>query len=149
MLKYELVYGNQEDSYKNLMHIVPSEILIGPNDKIPGLKTTALSARYVPNEPIIFNMRKTIYTLICLSIYAHNIRITSINEIEDSFKPLWSNSDGKQYLRKLCMKSGAQNQATVTAEILERKLTVVPHNTWKQIGQEAMISLNADSKGNI
>jgi len=114
------------------MHIVPSEILIGPNDKIPGLKTTTLSARYVANEPIIFNMRKT--------IYAHNIRITSINEIEDSFK---------QYLRKLCMKSGAQNQATVTAEILERKLTVVPHNTWKQIGQEAMISLNADSKGNI
>ena len=37
----------------------------------------------------------------------------------------------------------------MTAEIVERKLTVVPHNTWKQIGQEAMISLNSDSRGNI
>lgn len=96
------------------MHIVPSEIIIGPCDKVPGLVTTTLSARYNPQAPLLFSARKT--------IYAHNIRITSINEIEDSFK---------QYLRKLCMKSGLQNQTTVTAEIVERKLTVVPHNTWK------------------
>ena len=90
VLKYEIIYGNQEETFKNLMFIVPSEILVGPNDKIPGLKATALSARFVPNEVIQFSVRKT--------IFAHNIRITSINEIEDSFK---------QYLRKLCMKSGA------------------------------------------
>jgi len=70
------------------MFVVPSELLVGPNDKIPGLKNTALSARFIPHEVIHFNVRKT--------IFAHNIRITSINEIEDSFK---------QYLRKLCMKS--------------------------------------------
>ena len=89
VLKYELAYGNQDQTYSNLMHIVPSEIIIGPCDKVPGLATTTLSARYNPQEPLQFSARKT--------IYAHNIRITSINEIEDSFK---------QYLRKLCMKSG-------------------------------------------
>ena len=50
VMKYELVYGNQAETFKNLMFIIPSEILVGPNDKIPGLKTTTLSARYVPNE---------------------------------------------------------------------------------------------------
>lgn len=92
VFKYEIVYGTQSESFKHLMYIVPSEILIGPCDKIPGLKNTALSARFVPTENLQFSDRKT--------IYAHNIRITSINEIEGSFK---------QYLRKLCMKSGQQN----------------------------------------
>ena len=73
-----------------MMHIIPSEIIVGPNDKIPGLKTTNLSVRFNPAEAIQYSVRKT--------IYAHNIRITSINEIEDSFN---------LYLRKLCMKSAA------------------------------------------
>ena len=69
------------------MHIVPSETLVGPNDKIPGLKTTALSARFAGfDEILIFNERKT--------LYAHNIRITSMNEIEANFS---------QFLRFVCM----------------------------------------------
>ncbi len=97
------------------MHIIPSETLVGPSDKIPGLKTTALSARFGGfDEALIFNDRKT--------LYAHNIRITSMNEIEANFS---------QYLRILCMHDPT---IVMRAQILERKLTVVPHNTWKQIG---------------
>ena len=84
---YDIIYGNQNESVKGLEGIVPSEILLGPNDKIPGLKSTSLPARFVGfDEQIFFNDRKT--------LFAHNIRISSINEIETSFK---------QYLRKLCM----------------------------------------------
>ena len=100
------------------MYIVPSEILIGPNDKVPGIKSTALPARFSSfDEPMVFSERKT--------LYAHNIRVSSMNEIENSFK---------QYLRKLCMATSASQNRAVTAEVVERKLTVVPHNTWKQIG---------------
>lgn len=35
---YEVVYGNQNEAIKGLIGVVPSEILLGPNDKIPGLK---------------------------------------------------------------------------------------------------------------
>lgn len=105
---------------------MPSEMLMGPNDKIPGIKTTTLPARFSNfDEALLYSDRKT--------IFAHNIRISSINEIETSFN---------QYLRKFCMKAGAAQNVGVTAEVVERKITVVPHNTWRQIGQEAMISLN-------
>ena len=45
-LVYELAYSNQNEAFKELMHIVPSEILLGPNDKIPGLKSNTLPARF-------------------------------------------------------------------------------------------------------
>lgn len=47
------------------------------------------------------------------------------------------------------MTMGEQRNSTVKAKIEERHLKFVPHNTWTQIGQEAMISLNEDSRGNI
>mmetsp|Transcript_30399 Transcript_30399/g.37421 ORF Transcript_30399/g.37421 Transcript_30399/m.37421 type:complete len:194 (-) Transcript_30399:2422-3003(-) len=43
---YEIFYGNQNEAVKNLQYVVPQEILIGPNDKIPGLKATTLPARF-------------------------------------------------------------------------------------------------------
>lgn len=126
-LVYEIVYSDQNEAFKELMHIVPSEILLGPNDKIPGLKSNTLPARFVSFDEVLqFSEKKT--------LYAHNIRITSMDQIEALFK---------QYLRNLCLKRNAQsNDSTVTAEVIERKLSIVPHNTWKQMGQEAMISLN-------
>ena len=36
-LKYQVAYSDQNIEFKELMHFVPSEILLGPNDKIPGL----------------------------------------------------------------------------------------------------------------
>ena len=115
------------------MSVVPSEIIVGPNDKIPGLLSMSLPARFQSfDEPLVFSDRKT--------VYAHNIRLSSINEIEAGFK---------QYLRKICMQQGADKNHAITAEVLERKLTMVPHNSWRQIGQEAMISLNEDAQGNI
>ena len=131
--KYEIVYGNQNEAAKPLKQVIPSEILIGPNDKIPGLTATALPGRFSSfDEQIFFNDRKV--------LYAHKIRVSSINEVEQSFK---------QYLRKLCMQDGASANQPITASIKERKLSVVPHNTWCQIGSEAMINLNEDSRGNI
>ena len=126
-LIYEIAYSDQNEAFKELMHIVPSEILLGPNDKIPGLKSNTLPARFGGfDEHLRFSEKKT--------LYAHNIRITSMDQIEALFK---------QYLRNLCLKRNAQsNDSTVTAEVIERKLSIVPHNTWKQMGQEAMISLN-------
>ena len=65
-----------------------------------------------------------------------------MNEIESLFE---------QYLRNLCLKRNAQSaeNSMVTAKVMERKLSMVPHNTWKEMGQEAMISLNYDSQGKM
>ena len=108
-------------------------MLIGPNDKIPGMRATALPARFSSfDEQIFFNDRKV--------LYAHRIRISSINEVEKSFK---------QYLRKLCMQGGTDASRGMTASVVERKIAVVPHNTWRQIGPEAIINLTEDARGNI
>lgn len=86
-LAYELKYGNQEAQFKNLMYLIPSESLIGPNDRIPGIKSSALSARFNGfDEALVCSDRKT--------LYAHDIRISSMNDIEKRFS---------QYLRSLCM----------------------------------------------
>ena len=128
-ISYSVVYSPQNEKNKQLMFIIPSEILVGPNDMIPGIVTTKMPAQFPGLEmaQLEFNERKT--------LYAHDIRITAINDIESSFN---------NYLRQLCIKVGADQGNEVTAEVMERKLTVVPHNTWKQIGEEAMISLNKD-----
>lgn len=132
-MKYEILYAGPNEHFTNLMYLIPSEILVGPNDRIPGIKITRLPAPFTGfDQAMEFNDRKT--------LYAHEIRITSINDIENNFS---------QYLRTYCIKTGAQKNTTVTAEIKERKLTMVPHNTWRQIGDEAMISLNKDVSGNI
>ena len=61
------------------MHIVPSEILLGPNDRIPGLKSNTLPARFGGFDEVLqFSEKKT--------LYAHNIRITSMDQIEALFK---------------------------------------------------------------
>lgn len=131
--KYEILYAGPNEHFTNLMYLIPSEILVGPNDRIPGIKITRLPAPFAGfDQAMEFTERKT--------LYAHEIRITSINDIENNFS---------QYLRTYCIKTGAQKNTTVTAEIKERKLTMVPHNTWRQIGDEAMISLNKEFSGNI
>lgn len=72
---YEIVYGKQNEQMVGLKYIVPSEVLTGPADKIPGLFSTALPARFASfDEPQQFSERQT--------IYAHQIRISSLNEIE-------------------------------------------------------------------
>ena len=117
-LQYEVLYGNQNENLKSLMFLIPSEIIVGPNDKIPGLKLTMLPGRFVNfDEQMQFSERKT--------IFAHNIRVTSLDQIEAGFT---------QYLRKMCVDQSYRNNRQVTAEVIERKLTFVPHNTWRQIG---------------
>ena len=127
-LKYQEVYSDQNIEVKEVMHFVPNEILLGPNDKIPGLISNTLPRQFVGfDQQLQFSEKKT--------LFAHNIQIDQMNEIESLFE---------QYLRNLCLKRNAQSaeNSTVTAKVIERKLSMVPHNTWKEMGQEAMISLN-------
>jgi len=35
----------------------------------------------------------------------------------------------------------------VKAEVIERRLTVVPHNTWRALTEPSFVSLHANSKG--
>ena len=52
-LQYEVLYGNQNENLKSLMFLIPNEIIVGPNDKIPGLKLTMLPGRFVDfDEPM-------------------------------------------------------------------------------------------------
>ena len=69
------------------------------------------------------------------AIYAHKITISSLPEIEQSFK---------KYLTDLCIDDKApQTALKITGcTIKERKLTVATHNTWMRTGEETMVSLN-------
>lgn len=85
------------------------------------------------NKATAFSARKT--------IYAHNIRISCMPQVESQFN---------QYLRMLCAQANdahASPSQPTSAVIIERKLTVAPHNTWLQIGLPSLISLSKDSQG--
>ena len=118
--------------YKNMKYLVPPNVLVGPRDTIPGLVTSKLPAKVEDfNQAEAFSARET--------LYAHELKITSLNEVEKLFK---------QYLRTVTLAEQTQ-QAYVQATILERKLVALPHNSWKQVGAESFISLNEDRNGKI
>jgi hypothetical protein len=71
-----------------------------------------------------------------VSLYAHNIQLSFLSEIDKTFD---------QFLRRLC----SLTSSGVKAKTTERKLTAVPHNTWKALGQQSMISLVQGQDGNI
>jgi hypothetical protein len=56
------------------------------------------------------------------TIYAHNIRISSMNEVEQSFS---------LFLRDWKKFANIDSPMDHKAEVVERRLTVVPHNTWR------------------
>jgi hypothetical protein len=78
------------------------------------------------------------------TLYAHEIKLTSLNELEKIFK---------QYLQTFSVNEsdkGASKQGNfLRANILERRLVALPHNSWKQIGEESFISLNEDINGKL
>lgn len=65
-----------------------------------------------------------------------------------------------QFLRSICIFAETDSAAKIVggvntgpakmnAQILERKLSLVAHNSWKSMGEESAISLNQDSQGHI
>ena len=60
------------------MALIPDNILLGSNDDLPGLLATKLPAKF--EELALKTKLVPIKT-----IYCHNIRISSMNEIEKSF----------------------------------------------------------------
>ena len=86
-LQYEVLYGSQNENMKSLKFLIPSELIIGPNDTVPGLQANHLPGRFASFDELIqYSERKT--------IFAHNIRVTSLDQIEVGFT---------QYLRKMCI----------------------------------------------
>ena len=63
------------------------------------------------------------------------MKISSLQEVERQFS---------EYLQNLSKTANSQGVGRIT----ERKLTVVPHNTWRQIGQPCFISLTKDHNTN-
>lgn len=74
-----------------------------------------------------------------IKIFLHNIHLLGMSEFENHFE---------MYLKQsvLIDETTHQNKA-ISATILERKLTVVPHNTWKELGNASFIMLKKDSRG--
>jgi hypothetical protein len=110
------------------MNLIPDNTLVGSTDAIPGIKDSILPLRLadVPKpeacKPVEIQ-----------TIYAHNVRISSMNEIEASFA---------QFLKdwKTLPESVAVDSTPV---ILERRLSVSPHNTWRHLGgAPCFVSLN-------
>jgi hypothetical protein len=60
------------------MNLIPENILIGANDEIPGMDGSKL-------PPNIDDASLKLKVSSLRTIYAHNIRISSMNEVEQSF----------------------------------------------------------------
>lgn len=116
-------------SLKPLQIFVLSECLVGMCDPIPGLQNTYLPALVGDFDgSVVFSKRK--------HLYCHHVRVSNMGDVEKSFA---------MYLANM---AGAETGISA-ARVTERKLTVVPHNTWRQIGQNSFISMNLDLKGQI
>jgi hypothetical protein len=54
----------------------------------------------------------------------------------------------EMYLRQsFLLDDSTHKNKAISATIVERKLTVVPHNTWMQMGTPSFISLRKNSRG--
>ena len=83
-LSYEV--HHQQARYAKLEHLIPSECWVGPADTVPGLLSKLPSTIGDFKEKEAFCPRVT--------LHAHRLRISSMNEIEAAFE---------QYLRNLCI----------------------------------------------
>jgi hypothetical protein len=119
------------------MALIPDNIIIGYNDDLPGLLGSKL-----PLKPDELNTKCKAVPL--KTVYAHNIRISSMNEVEQSF-----NLFLRDWTKHLS--TGIANiDQSAKAEIIERRLTVFPHNTYRTIGlSSSFVSLNKELNGVI
>ena len=70
------------------------------------------------------------------TIYAHNVRISSINEVEQAFS---------QYIKDW-KAFPVDTVPDKRPTIVERRLSVVPHNSWRALGggSPSFVSLNRE-----
>jgi len=110
------------------MNLIGDNTLVGSSDFIPGIKNSILpkSLKDLVNPKILNPVEFQ-------TLYAHNVRISSMNEVEAVFA---------QFLRdwKAFPEDSAVNSKPA---ILERRLSVSPHNTWRPLGgAPCFVSLN-------
>ena len=118
------------------MTLIPDNIVVGLNDQIPGLIGSIL-----PEKPEELATKLPVAPI--KTVYAHNVRISSMNEVEAAFNLFLKDSrlfHGESDINATQAKS-------FHAEITERRLTVVPHNTWRAIGSTSFVSLNREVTG--
>ena len=123
------------EKYKKLKHLIPNDCLIGPLDYLPGLKMNHLPLSYDAFQEGQNISHRDV-------LYVHNFKISSLDYLERAFH---------SYLKKMCLSQsemGANSQGNlIQYEILERKMTVIPHNSWKQIGSEVQIAIVEQRNG--
>ena len=110
------------------MNLIGDNTLVGSSDFIPGIKKSILpkSLKDLVNPQILNPVEFQ-------TLYAHNVRISIMNEVEAAFA---------QYLRdwKVFPEESAVSSKPA---ILERRLSVSPHNTWRPLGgAPCFVSLN-------
>lgn len=71
-------FKNQDKKFNELMPLLPDNILIGYSDDLPGIITSRL-----PLKPEEISTKCKLVPI--KTVYAHNIRISSMNEVENSF----------------------------------------------------------------
>lgn len=150
MLVYYDCLQENHKRFEKLMTLLPDNILVGQNDELPGLQDSKLPFQIV--DPVS-TMKLPMTPM--KTIYAHNIRISSMNEMERAFSlflrdwKLFSSQLDPKQLDPLLQKNPAQKEENQVADIVERRLTVVPHNSWRAIGSSSFVSLNKELSGAI
>lgn len=111
-----------------LMTLVPDNTLLGSSDELPGLLGTQMPAKLADiGQPAPLQ-----------TVYAHNVRISSLVEVEQAFA---------QYIkdwRAFPQESSSEVAVEARPTVVERRLSVCPHNSWRVIGAESFVSLNRE-----
>ena len=110
------------------MSLLPDNTLIGSQDELPGLEGTAMPGK--------LEALSTLKPSDMQTIYAHNVRISSLVELEQTFAAYLKD------WRAFPQEPG--KEAVGKPVIIERRLSVSPHNTWRIIGGESFVSLNRE-----
>ena len=129
------VLGEDPQKLAWLMSLIPDNTLIGSNDELPGLNGTIMPSKIeLMLQPSVFK------PVDMQTVYAHNVRISSMNEVEQAFELYLK--DWKQFPSE----PGVETAVDSKPVILERRLSVSPHNSWRIIGggSPSFVSLNKE-----
>jgi hypothetical protein len=121
-----------------LINLVPANNFVTQDEEIPGLTTAKFPLPDVRNPK-----EEKITAKSFVEIFVHNVELNSSpkmeTELQNTMAALYS-------LMKMDKKGQKMSPRKLNVEILERKIKVTVHNTWKNITTHSTFALNPPDK---
>lgn len=113
------------------MNLLPDNTIVGSTDEVPGVHNTKMpqTLKWDSFKPVDVQ-----------TIYSHNVRITSMNDVEAAFGAFIK--DWRSF-----PEAGTESTVDSKPQIIERRLSVTPHNSWRVLNGGSFVSLNREDGG--